>query len=73
LTDVDAARFVRVAAPALVGVAVIVLWYALVKAFDVPKYLVPSPVDVAQTLVADWGLLSRALLVTLRITFLAFL
>ena len=26
-------------------------------AFGVPKYLVPSPVRVAQTLVADWGLL----------------
>ena len=44
-------------------------WYALVTAFQVPKYLVPSPVDVARTLVADWGLLSGALLVTLEITF----
>ena len=33
-------------------------WYALVTAFAVPAYLVPSPVDVAQTLVADWELLS---------------
>ncbi len=73
MTDVDAARFVRVAAPALVGVAVIVLWYVLVRAFDVPKYLVPSPVDVAETLLADWGLLSRSLLVTLKITFFALL
>jgi NitT/TauT family transport system permease protein len=65
-------RALRVFAPTLVGVAVVVLWYALVKAFEIPKYLVPSPVDVAQTLVADWGLLSRSLLVTLKITFLAF-
>ena len=48
-SDVAAAdsRFMRIAAPALVGVAVIVAWHALVSAFDVPKYLVPSPVDVA--------------------------
>jgi NitT/TauT family transport system permease protein len=63
----------RIAAPALVGIAVLLAWHALVTAFGVPKYLVPSPVDVAQTLVADWGLLSAALLVTLRITFFALL
>jgi len=63
----------RIAAPVLVGAAMLVLWYALVTAFAVPRYIVPSPVDVARTLVADWGLLSAALLVTLRITFLAFL
>jgi NitT/TauT family transport system permease protein len=69
----DNAGLLRIAAPVLVGIAMLVLWYALVTAFGVPKYLVPSPVDVAQTLAADWGLLSAALLVTLKITFFAFL
>ena len=72
-TRTDNPRLMRIAAPALVGIAALLAWYALVTAFGVPKYLVPSPVDVAQTLFADWGLLSRALLVTLRITFFAFL
>ena len=72
-TRADDPRFVRVAAPVLVGVAVLLAWYALVTAFGVPKHLVPSPVDVARTLVADRELLSAALLVTLRITFFAFL
>jgi NitT/TauT family transport system permease protein len=69
----DASRSLRIAAPVLVGIAVLAAWHALVTAFDVPKYLVPSPVDVARTLVADWALLSGALAVTLKITFFAFL
>ena len=65
--------FVRIAAPLAVGIAVVVLWYALVKAFAIPAYLVPSPIDVATTMMADWDLLSRSLIVTLRVTFVAFL
>ena len=45
-------------APLLVGVVVLVVWHALVKAFDIPKYLVPSPAMVVDTLISDWGLLS---------------
>ena len=60
------------AAPIAVGVLALVLWQALVKAFDVPHYLVPSPLLVAQTLVTDWGLLFSSLLITLKITFGAF-
>ncbi|HTP96288.1 MAG TPA: ABC transporter permease [Burkholderiales bacterium] len=66
-------RFVRFAAPALIGVAMIALWQALVTGLDVPKYIVPSPALVARTLVEDWPLLSASLLVTLKITLLAFL
>jgi NitT/TauT family transport system permease protein len=59
-------------APLAVGVLVLVLWHVLVKAFDVPKFLVPGPLVVLQTLSADWGLLFNSLLVTLKITFGAF-
>jgi NitT/TauT family transport system permease protein len=65
-------RLMRFVAPIAVGAAMLVMWQVLVTAYDVPKYIVPSPALVAQTLVEDWGLLSRSLLVTLRITFLAF-
>jgi NitT/TauT family transport system permease protein len=65
-------RLMKWAAPIAVGVLVIVLWHALVKAFDVPKFLVPGPLLVLETLIADWGLLFNSLLVTLRITFGAF-
>jgi NitT/TauT family transport system permease protein len=65
-------RLIRWAAPLAVGVVVLVLWHVLVKAFDVPKFLVPGPLVVLETLIADWGLLFRSLLVTLKITFGAF-
>ena len=65
-------RLVRWAAPLAVGVVVLVLWHVLVKAFDVPKFLVPGPLLVLDTLIADWGLLFRSLMVTLKITFGAF-
>ena len=65
-------RFAKVVLPLLVGVVALGIWQALVVALQVPKYLVPSPVLVAQTLVTDWVLLYSSLLVTLKITFLAF-
>jgi len=66
------ARLARYAAPVIIGVAVLALWQALVVAYEVPKYIVPSPLAVAQTLVADWALLGRSLAVTLRMTLIAF-
>lgn len=65
--------WLRLGAPAGVALIVIGLWQALVRAFDVPIYLVPAPTDVAQALVRDWGLLSGSLWVTLEITGLALL
>lgn len=57
--------------PTVVAVLLLTLWQWWVTAFDIPPFLVPSPLLVAQTLVADWPLLSGALAVTLRVTFLA--
>jgi NitT/TauT family transport system permease protein len=65
-------RLMKWAAPLGVGILVLVLWHVLVKAFDVPKFLVPGPLVVLDTLVADWSLLFSSLLVTLKITFGAF-
>ncbi len=62
----------KVVWPALVAVALIALWQGLVVAYDLPPYLVPSPLRVAQALADDAGLLFGALLTTLKITLLAF-
>jgi NitT/TauT family transport system permease protein len=51
---------------------VVLVWHVLVKAFEVPKYIVPAPLLVVETLIADWELLFRSLLITLKITFGAF-
>ena len=65
--------FVRILSPLLVGVALLLTWEGLVRFYEVPKYLVPSPSLIALTLVEDWRLLFSALLITLKVTFLAFL
>ncbi len=58
--------------PSLLACVLLGLWQGLVVAFDVPAYLVPSPVRVAQAMVADAAMLFGALAVTLKITLLAF-
>lgn len=65
-------RFMRVAAPFAIGVLLLLAWQLVCTALAVPVYLVPAPSVIARTLVSDWGLLSEALLVTLQITFMAF-
>jgi len=64
-------KTLRIVVPVGMLVAAIVLWHVYVVAFEVPRYILPSPLDVATALVTDWGILYPALLVTLRITFAA--
>jgi NitT/TauT family transport system permease protein len=61
----------RYGAPFAVGVLLLALWQWAVTAYQVPSYLVPSPVLVARTLVNDWPLLSRSLAFTLGVTLAA--
>lgn len=63
----------RVFYPVVVAVVLLTLWQTLVTRFEVPEYLVPAPLRVAQVLVADAGLLFGALYNTLKITVLSFL
>ena len=62
----------RIVWPALVAVVLLALWQGLVVGFEIPPFLVPSPLRVAEVLVADAALLFGALLTTLKITLLAF-
>jgi NitT/TauT family transport system permease protein len=61
----------RVFYPVLVALLLLALWQGLVVALEIPKFLVPSPWLVAQTMVADATLLFGALLNTLKITVFA--
>jgi NitT/TauT family transport system permease protein len=65
-------RFMRLAMPLAIGIVAVVLWQLAVRAFNVPKYVVPAPTLVFETLVADRALLFHSLFVTLKITFAAF-
>lgn len=62
-------RLSRILAPALVGVLVVLGWHFLVTVNEVETFLVPGPLDVWTSLVADWEILFPSLLVTLQITF----
>jgi NitT/TauT family transport system permease protein len=64
-------RVARVVLPLLVGAAALGLWEWIVRAREIPPYLLPGPVLIARTLVEDWGTLSGSLAVTLQITLAA--
>ncbi len=58
--------------PAIVAVAMLLLWQFLVTTFKVPVFLVPSPLVVAQSLVQNFPTLFMSLLYTLKITVISF-
>ena len=58
-------------APVVIGCLALAFWEGMVRFKGIPPYILPGPVLIAQTLVADWGTLSQSLLITLRITFAA--
>jgi len=64
-------RVLRIAAPALIAVLLVAAWQGLVVAYEVPPYIVPSPMAVLQTLVADRALLAHSLGVTLGVALTA--
>ena len=64
-----AERILRIVVPIAMLLLLVGVWQWYVTAFDVPPYILPSPMRIAQALVDDWLILSAALLVTLRITF----
>jgi NitT/TauT family transport system permease protein len=68
---VGGSRALRFVAPAAVAAIVVALWQGLTVAYDVPSYLVPSPLVVLRTLVDDRELLLRSLGVTLSIALIA--
>jgi NitT/TauT family transport system permease protein len=69
--DDTPSRILRIGAPALLALLLLAAWQGLVVAFDVPTYIVPSPVVVLRTLVADRAVLADALAVTLSIALTA--
>ena len=50
-------RWLKFVAPALVAAILLAMWQALVVTYDVPAYLVPSPLVVLRTLINDRSLL----------------
>jgi NitT/TauT family transport system permease protein len=61
-------RMLRVLLPIAVLALGVVLWEVVVRHYDIPPYVLPAPWLVFSTLVADWGVLSASLVVTLTTT-----
>jgi NitT/TauT family transport system permease protein len=61
-------RVLRIVLPIVVLALGLLIWEMAVRIRNVPTFVLPSPLLVAQTLVADWALLSRSLMVTLVTT-----
>jgi len=59
--------------PLLVGLVALIAWEVFVRVEEVPVYILPGPLRIAQKLIQEWGTLSDSLLVTLQITAMALL
>jgi NitT/TauT family transport system permease protein len=65
------AQLWRVAAPLMVGAALLMLWEAMIRIEDLPPYILPGPLAIAEALWTDGPSLLGSLLVTLRVTLAA--
>lgn len=61
----------RIIVPVLMLALAIGLWSFLVRHYEVKPYIMPAPLAVGEALINDWGTLYPAMLVTLKITFMA--
>lgn len=67
LTSVD------VIAPIIVGLLAILIWDIFVRITKTPPYILPGPFLVLKTLIKDWNELFQSLIITLKITLVAFI
>ena len=66
-----AERVLSIVIPIFMVLLAIAAWQVHIVVNQVPRYIMPAPLDVINALYTDWGTLAPSLLVTLRITFLA--
>jgi len=71
ILGLPASTWPNILAPLVMGVLFLSAWELTVRFREIPHYILPGPILIAKTLVADWGTLSTSLWVTLRITFAA--
>ena len=57
--------------PLVLGLLLLVGWEAAVRAFGIASYLLPGPIAIARTLVADWRTLAESWWITMSIALAA--
>jgi NitT/TauT family transport system permease protein len=65
-------RSLRYVLPLVLGIAVLGAWEILVRAYEVPQFVLPAPSAIWNALISDFPSLMASLWTTLRITVLAF-
>jgi len=58
-------RTIERAGPVLLIALLVVLWEILTRAFDVPKFLLPAPTDIARLMIDEWPLIQMHGLATI--------
>jgi NitT/TauT family transport system permease protein len=71
--DSRSLRLVRILLPVVVLAIGLAAWEFVVRANEIPPYLLPGPGAVFSTLVNDWPVLSRSLLTTMQTTLEGFI
>lgn len=69
----DTDRLINIALPVTIFLLAIAGWEGLVRAREIPPYILPAPSLIAATMIKDWAILSASMWVTLKITFSALL
>lgn len=64
---------IRIVSPIVLGLLLLGFWQFACVHWKIPSFLIPAPSEIVRTLIGNWPALSGALLVTLKITLLAFL
>ena len=66
-------RSMRLLVPLIVGLVFLGFWELLVRASDIPPFVLPAPSVIAESLAQNFGSLMTSLWATLRVTLAAFL
>jgi NitT/TauT family transport system permease protein len=66
-------RVLRILLPVIVAACGTALWEAVVRVYDIPPYVLPSPSAIFSTLIGDWDVLFQSLLTTLLTTLEGFI
>jgi len=69
----DPMRYVRILLPIVVLAVGTMVWELVVRLNNIPPYVLPGPLAVVSTLIADWPVLSQSLGVTLLTTLEGFI
>ena len=71
MADRMADRLSRFIAPLVLGLIVLGTWEGIVRAWNIPPYLLPGPILILKTLITDWSTLMDSWWITMSISLAA--